>query len=75
MQYTEILGLVFSLNEFFPYISSSFTSKTNMDESIYGMNLVIFTHHNEKKSGVQGCILPPCPLGHGQGGFFVQKKN
>ena len=22
----------------------------------------------------QGCILPPCPLGHGQGGFFVQKK-
>ena len=24
---------------------------------------------------LQGCILPPCPLGHGQGGFFVQKKN
>ena len=23
----------------------------------------------------QGCILPPCPLGHGQGGVFVQKKN
>ena len=22
----------------------------------------------------QGCILPPCPQGHGQGGFFVQKK-
>ena len=24
---------------------------------------------------LQGCILPPCPLCYGQGGFSVQKKN
>mgnify|MGYP001796252888 CR=1 FL=1 len=32
-----------------------------MDESIYGMNLVIFTHYNEKKSGVSWRLseLPP----------------
>ena len=26
-------------------------------------------------SSYQGFILPPCPLGHGQGGFSVHKKH
>ena len=46
-------------------------------QSIHHIGLTNYCHNNKLLINIhtcQGCILPPCPQGHGQGGFFVQKK-